>query len=201
MLGRMLRKPASWLVVAVLAVAGGFGLYWFQPWKLVVDERVDEQLSNPVPAARAPTTPTAQAPTTPAASDPSPPAASPTEPAGPALLAEGEFITHEHTTTGTARMIRNPDGSYQLELAGLDTSNGPDLRVWLTDQPVIEGRDGWHVFDDGQWLELGRLKGNQGDQVYDVPAGADPGDYTSVSIWCRRFSVSFGAATLDAPAG
>jgi hypothetical protein len=115
------------------------------------------------------------------------------------LLAKGEFISHEHTTTGAARIIRHPDGSHRLELAGLDTSNGPDLRVWLTDQPVIDGRDGWHVFDDGAWVELGPLKGNQGDQAYDLPAEVDPGDYTSVSIWCKRFSVSFGAATLTPP--
>jgi Electron transfer DM13 len=189
MLGRMLRKPATWLVLVVLAAAGGFGLYWFQPWKLVVDERVDETLSDPVPAAASPTT------SPPASAEPSA-SPEPSEPPAPVLVAEGDFISHEHSTSGTARLIRNPDGSYQLELAGLDTSNGPDLRVWLTDQPVIEGRDGWHVFDDGQWVELGRLKGNQGDQVYDVPAEVDPGDYSSVSIWCRRFSVSFGAATL-----
>jgi Electron transfer DM13 len=190
MLGRLLRKPASWVVLIVLAAGGGFGLYWFQPWKLVVDERVDEALSTPVPAADAPP-----------GADPGPATVSPPTPAGPVLLAEGEFVSHEHTTTGTARMIGNPDGSWQLELAALDTSNGPDLRVWLTDQPVVEGRDGWHVFDDGQWVELGRLKGNQGDQVYEVPAGVDPTDYSSVSIWCRRFSVSFGAATLDDQSG
>jgi electron transfer DM13 len=190
--GRLLRKPATWLVCILLAAGGGFGLYWFQPWKLVVDERVDEPLSNPVSAA--------DARATPPPSSGADPAASPPDPASPVLIAEGEFISHEHATTGTARIIRNPDETYRLELVGLDTSNGPDLRVWLTDQPVIEGRDGWHVFDDGEWVELGRLSGNQGDQVYDIPAGSDPSDYTSVSIWCRRFSVSFGAATLGTPA-
>jgi hypothetical protein len=112
-------------------------------------------------------------------------------------VAEGAFVSHEHDTSGTARIVRDPDGGHQLELVGLDTSNGPDLRVWLTDQPVIEGQDGWNVFDDGEWVELGALKGNQGDQVYALPADVDPGDYTSVSIWCRRFSVSFGAADLS----
>lgn len=188
MLTRLLHKPLTWVALVALAGAGAFGLYWFQPWKLVVDERVDEALSSPAPVA-APTI--APAPRSPSAS-PTP------EPAGPALVSESEFISHEHTTTGTARVIRLPDGSHQLELVGLDTSNGPDLRVWLTDQPVIEGRDGWHVFDDGAWVELGELKGNQGDQVYDLPDDVDPADYTSVSIWCLRFSVSFGAATVDA---
>ncbi|GIF01885.1 hypothetical protein Ari01nite_93490 [Paractinoplanes rishiriensis] len=42
----------------------------------------------------------------------------------------------------------------------------PDLRVRLSDQPVLGGRQGWRVFDDGRWLELGRLKGNRGGQMY-----------------------------------
>ena len=92
------------------------------------------------------------------------------------------------------------DGSHRLELVGLDTSNGPDLRVWLSDQPVRPGVAGWRVFDDGDWVELGRLKGNKGDQAYAVPAGTDLDRLTSVAIWCKRFSVSFGAATL-APLG
>jgi hypothetical protein len=182
MLARLLRRPVTWVMVAVLAAGGAFGLYWFQPWKLVVDDPVDEALSTPAPVPSS------------AAADPSTPS---TPPAGPVLVAEGGFISHEHDTTGTARIVRDPDGSHQLELVGLDTSNGPDLRVWLTDQPVIEGRDGWHVFDDGEWVELGALKGNRGDQAYAVPADVDPADYTSVSIWCRRFSVSFGAADLS----
>jgi hypothetical protein len=61
---------------------------------------------------------------------------------------------------------------------------------------VREGVAGWRVFDDGEWVELGRLKGNRGDQAYPLPAGVDPAAYRSVSIWCKRFAVSFGAAPL-----
>jgi len=111
-------------------------------------------------------------------------------------VSTGSFITHEHETSGTARLVRNPDGSHQVELADLDTSDGPDLRVWLTDQKVREGSAGWRVFDDGKWVELGRLKGNRGDQVYPLPAELDPADFRSLSIWCKRFAVSFGAAAL-----
>lgn len=93
-------------------------------------------------------------------------------------------------------MVRHADGSHRLELVDLNTSNGPDLRVWLSDQPVREGVRGWRVFDDGDWVELGRLKGNKGDQAYAIPAGTDLDRLGSVSIWCKRFSVSFGAATL-----
>jgi hypothetical protein len=179
---RVFRRPLIRAALAVLAAAAVFGAYWFQPWKLLTDQQVDETLT-------AVSTPTAStAPDTPAVT-----------PSGPVLVRRGEFITHEHQTSGTARVIRNADGSHRLELVDLDTSNGPDLRVWLSDQPVRPGKAGWRVFDDGDWVELGRLKGNKGDQAYAIPAGTDLNRLGSVSIWCKRFSVSFGAATLATP--
>jgi Electron transfer DM13 len=68
--------------------------------------------------------------------------------------------------------------------------------VWLTDAPVRPGRDGWHVFDDGEYVSLGTLKGNLGNQVYPIPRSVDLSRLTSVTIWCARFDVSFGAAQL-----
>ncbi|BCJ49282.1 hypothetical protein Asp14428_07570 [Actinoplanes sp. NBRC 14428] len=191
MIRRLLRTPLSWLLLAVLGLAAAGGLYWFQPWRLFTDTTVAETLtqvpaSTPPGAQASPGPPSAPATATPATS----------RPAAPAVVGQGSFVTHEHTTTGTARLIRNPDGSHQLELAGLSTSDGPDLRVWLSDQRVGTGSDAWHVFDDGRYLELGRLKGNRGDQVYPVPRSADLTALRSISIWCKRFSVSFGAAAL-----
>jgi hypothetical protein len=112
------------------------------------------------------------------------------------VVRKGTFVSHEHDTTGAARLVRNGDGTHQLELVGLDTSDGPDLRVWLTDQEAITGSEAWSVFDDGRHVELGRLKGNHGNQVYPVPADVELDAYRSISIWCKRFSVSFGAALL-----
>jgi hypothetical protein len=63
---------------------------------------------------------------------------------------------------------------------------------------VRPGKDGWHIFDDGRHLSLGTLKGNLGNQVYNIPPEADLSALTSVSIWCDRFNVSFGAAQLVA---
>jgi hypothetical protein len=165
--------------LGVIAVAVAFGLYWFQPWKLFTSTTVIEAAPEVVISA-------AVASGTPSAS-PSPTAT---------LVSGGSLVSHEHDTTGTAQLIRLPDGRHQLVLRDLSTSNGPDLRVWLTDQPVLAGAAGWHVFDDGRHTELGRLKGNKGTQVYDLPADFDPQGYTSVTIWCKRFAVSFGAATL-----
>ncbi len=178
---RLLRKPVSWLVIALLGLGGAAGLYWFEPWRLVTDTEVRDTLSVP-PAAGA---------------SPSPRSAQPGD-AAPSVVGEGAFVTHEHTTTGTARVVRDPDDGHRLEIAGLDTSDGPDLRVWLTDQPVREGRAGWRVFDDGRYVELGDLKGNRGDQVYRIPGDVDPASFRSVTIWCKRFAVSFGAAPLTA---
>ncbi|MFE0477329.1 DM13 domain-containing protein [Streptomyces sp. NPDC058947] len=172
-------------VIGVLAVAvagAGFGLYWFQPWKLWQDETVREAL--PGAAARPP-----------AAAPPSGASATPA-PAGPESLASGELISHEHTTSGTVKLLRLADGSHVVRLERLDTSNGPDLRVLLTDAPVKEGRAGWHVFDDGAHVSLGKLKGNKGSQNYAVPGNVDVSRFSSVSIWCDRFDVSFGAARL-----
>ncbi|MEV0725494.1 DM13 domain-containing protein [Micromonospora purpureochromogenes] len=188
MITRLLRTPLTWAVVVVLAAGAAVGLWWFQPWKAVTDTRVAERLSDVDVAA----TPSVGAAAT---GDVGPAGPTPT-PAGPTLLSRGEFVTHEHDTSGTARVVRAGDGRHRLELVGLATSNGPDLRVWLTDQPVRAGRAGWDVFDDGRWVELGRLKGNRGDQAYDIPPGTDLAGLTSVSIWCKRFAVSFGAAPL-----
>ncbi|MET9394549.1 DM13 domain-containing protein [Streptomyces sp. NPDC006624] len=174
---KALGRPVGIGVLVVAVVAAGLGLYWFQPWKLWQDTTVREAL------------PAAVAPSASAAGTPSPAPE-------PRTLADGELISHEHATSGTVRLVRLPDGSHVVRLEDLDTSNGPDLRVWLTDAPVRDGRAGWHVFDDGEHVSLGRLKGNKGSQNYPVPAGVDPSRFTSVSIWCDRFDVSFGAAEL-----
>ncbi|MFD5414988.1 DM13 domain-containing protein [Streptomyces nojiriensis] len=168
---------AALAAAVVVAVA----LYWLQPWKLWQDETVREAL----PAAAAP-------------SGPGAPAAVPGAQAAPVTVARGTLISHEHATTGAVELIRLSDGSHTLRLADLDTSNGPDLRVWLADAPVKEGVAGWRVFDDGKHVSLGKLKGNKGDQNYPVPADVNVAEFTSVTIWCDRFDVSFGAASLTA---
>lgn len=182
----MSKKRWAWLsgaVVAVVILAVGLAL--FQPWRLWTTTVVAETL--PPAVSDQPTS----APTPPA------PTEAPTPEPEFIDLASGSFISHEHETRGTVRVVQQPDGTRVLAIEGLSTSDGPDLRVWLTDQPVIEGVDGWYVFDDGAYVELGPLRGNVGDLVYPIPADVDLDALTSVSIWCARFAVSFGAAELD----
>jgi len=88
------------------------------------------------------------------------------------------------------------DGSRVLRIEDLETSDGPQLEVWITDAPVLEGFDGWFVFDDGAYERLGELKATQGNQNYELPEGLNLDQFSSVSIWCSRFAVSFGAAEL-----
>lgn len=165
------------VVVAVVAVA----LVWFQPQKVFCDTRVDEAL---------PTAAGAVAPSTRTGDEPD----APRPPSEPIELASGSFVSREHETTGTARVLRLADGQQILRLEGFETSNGPALFVYLSTNPA-QGEDS--AFDD-EYLDLGRLKGNIGDQNYVVPPEIDSTGWTSVVIWCDRFSVSFGAADLIA---
>jgi hypothetical protein len=156
-------RPLRWALLAVGAVLVVVALALFEPWKLVVDDRVDE--------------------------------AAP--PAQPVVLARGELISHEHDSSGSVVVLGLPDGSRVLRLEDLHTSNGPALHVWITDAPVIEGRDGWGVFDDGRYVDLGALKGNIGSSNYPLPPEVDLTELSSVSVWCQRFAVSFAAADLE----
>lgn len=157
------------MVAAVVVVVGvAVGLWWFTPWKLVVDETVNEAIPTVTGAVSA----------------------------EPVVLASGEFVSHEHDTSGRVVLLELPDGQRVLRLEDLSTSNGPLLKVFLTDAPVLPGSEGWHVFDDGRYLDLGPLAGNLGSSNYAIPPGADLMGLHSVSIWCDRFDVSFGATEL-----
>lgn len=100
-------------------------------------------------------------------------------------LASGQFTTGAHPTSGRAAVVQLPDGSRVLTLTAFATSPGPDLRVYL-----VRGDD------PGDPEDLGRLKGNRGEQQYAIPGGVDIGEYSKVVIWCRAFSVEFGSARL-----
>jgi len=104
----------------------------------------------------------------------------------PAEPAPTSFTSGEHTTTGTVRRL-TVDGKSVLRFEDLSTSNGPDVHVYLS-----PGADG---YADGA-INIATLKGNKGNQNYEIPDGVDLTRYRSVVIWCKRFSVAFGQAPL-----
>ncbi|MDJ0321551.1 DM13 domain-containing protein [Pseudarthrobacter sp. PS3-L1] len=187
-------------VAACIAVALAVGLFLFQPWRVFTSSTVSEALPTSaatVPSA-SPIAPPASVPSqAPTGGTTAPPTQPPAAEAGPRILSSGTFISHEHPSKGAVRILELADGSRVLRLEGLDTSDGPDLRVWLSDAPVLEGTAGWGVFDDGAYADLGTLKANRGDQNYPIPPGLNLADFSSVSIWCARFAVSFAAAPLS----
>jgi len=112
------------------------------------------------------------------------------------ILALGEFYNLAHEGHGRAAIYELADGSRLLRFEDFEVLNGPDLHVWLV--PVDPVPDTVGVEIPG-YVDLGRLKGNIGDQNYDLPATLNLGDFKSVVIWCQPFRVPFNAAPLIAP--
>ena len=111
-------------------------------------------------------------------------------------LETGTFHGKVHNTSGRATIYKEADGQLVLRLTNFKTSNGPDVHVVL-----IAAKD---ADDDANFLKssterigLGSLKGNEGDQNYDIPAGTDLNKFQTVSIYCERFNANFGAAPLE----
>lgn len=107
------------------------------------------------------------------------------------VLATGSFGDRAHHASGTVRVLRVGDRQV-LRLDGLDVENGPDLYVYLTRAKADAPNDAF----GSNFVSLGRLKGNKGDQTYAIPPGTDLASYGTVAIWCKRFSVVFGTAAL-----
>jgi hypothetical protein len=122
--------------------------------------------------------------------------------AAPASLAAAEPIFTGklegkiHTTSGRATIYKAADGTRDLRLSDFTTSNGPDVHVVLVraedrqlGQEIVKG--------ELDHVELGALRGNQGDQNYDLPAAADLNKYQAVAIYCETFHALFGVAKLE----
>jgi hypothetical protein len=116
---------------------------------------------------------------------------------GPLAVTKGRFKSLAHDTRGTASIYDLGEGKRTLRLTEFETSNGPDVHVYLTAAEVEKGRD---AIKQAGFVDLGSMKGNKGDQNYEIPADVDLNKYKNVTIWCARFGVNFGAAELAAPA-
>ena len=121
--------------------------------------------------------------------------AMPTAQAGsaPQPLASGNFYSILHPTAGTATIYQMADGTRILRLTSFSTSNGPDVHIYMV--AADDAKDNATVERAG-FIDLGSIKGNMGDQNYALGPEVDLAKYRAVSVWCKRFSVNFGAAPL-----
>ena len=116
--------------------------------------------------------------------------------ADPQPVYTGLLAGEAHPTTGRATIYKTPNGKRYLRLTDFSTSNGPDVHVILAEsgdpslnQKIVKGQ-----LDS---VELGPLKGNQGDQNYDLSSPVDLQKYDAVVIYCERFHAVFGVAKLE----
>jgi Electron transfer DM13 len=187
-------KKYAWAIGGVLLVIVVVGFLAFRPDKLIVDDAVDESLGDAFAATTATTITDTPEPTTTEASTtttgPAPSDSTTTAPSGPVARASGDFIGIDHSATGSATVYEQ-DGIFVLRFEDdTDIQNGPDLYVWLLAADAYEGGD------PGEYVDLGKIKGNVGGQNYELPPDYDPEVHRVVLVWCKRFSVPFAAAPL-----
>ena len=114
----------------------------------------------------------------------------------PVAVASGQFRDGDsfHKGSGAVTLYRLPTGEGLVRFEGLNVTNGPDLRVLVTAHPDPMTRADVH---DADYTEIGKLKGNKGDQNYDVPADLDLSSIRSIVIYCAPFQVVFSVAPLQ----
>ena len=160
----MKRRKA--IIGSIIVAVLVVGWYLVRPELLFIDKTVDEEF----------------------------PVATTSSTGGPVTLSSGDFTSLAHETKGTATIYQLPDGKRMLRLTNFETSNGPDVRVYLVAAPEASDND---TVTKAGFVDLGSMKGNIGDQNYDLPTDVDLNKYRSVSIWCARFGVNFGSASLS----
>lgn len=166
--------PVAGVVVAGLAwlAFGFFGIH-----TAFIDEKVDEAL----PEFDAPAAVPSDVETT----DTQPPT---TESSAPVIVTEssGAFSgANGYDVSGEAVVLANGTGQRFLRFEDFESSNGPDLNVYL-----------FNPDDSNDFVDLGDLKGNIGEQNYEIATDVDLERYSVVSIWCVRFGTGFGSAAL-----
>lgn len=160
-------KKKVWIELGFVLVAVAW--YAFRPELLFVNKSVSESFPGSVSANNA------------------------NSPARPKQLASGQFKGYAHETHGDAG-IYEINGKRVLRLTNFKTSNGPDVHVYLVSAP--DAKDNATVQKAG-FIDLGSMKGNMGDQNYEVPENSDLNRYRAVTIWCVRFNVNFATAPLN----
>ncbi|MEX1064317.1 MAG: DM13 domain-containing protein [Candidatus Paceibacterota bacterium] len=169
------------IIVIIIAVIG-VGIYYTGIYTYfqedMVDEKIPEFVSDPEPT----TTPDGETP-------------APTPTPQINTVKQGNFVDADfiHKGSGQASVLEYPDGRKILRFENFETINGPDLFVYLSETQ----NPGGNVNSLGSYIDLGRLKGNKGNQNYELPDGINIDSFGSVVIWCKQFSVLFPYAILE----
>ncbi|MGH2492654.1 MAG: DM13 domain-containing protein [Candidatus Limnocylindria bacterium] len=165
-------RPAQAAIAVALVAAAAFGWWTISPLFLTTT------LNEDLPRATGTIAPTAAT------------SAATQAPVGPKVLAMGQLqrVDDLHRGTGPVSLVEL-DGKTFLRFENVAIQNGPDLHVYL-------GRGMGGAYDGGRDLYLGALKATNGSFNYELPAGTPLGDYKSVVVWCRAFTVLFTWADL-----
>ncbi|MBE7121246.1 DM13 domain-containing protein [Bacillus cereus] len=159
-----MKRKYIFLIGAFLIIGG---ILWslFRPEKLFIDKKVNETLPQTEVKSK--------------------------EIKQQQVISEGQFQSGVHETAGTATIYQLADGKRILRLTNFSTSNGPDVRVVLVPTKQLKNNEDVKNY---KYIELGKLKGNKGDQNYEIPNEIDVSAYGAVSVWCKRFNENFAAA-------
>ena len=161
-----------WPVLGAYAVTAGAAAV-FLGASTLTDRTVDEKVATAAPATRA-------------GKEGGGKAAAPEN----VLLRSGSFEPVRHEGRGEANVIELAQGGRVLTLRNFEVENGPDLRVYLVAGPA-RSED-----EVDEFVDLGGLKGNRGNQQYEIPADVLLARYSTVVVWCRAFSALFARAPL-----
>lgn len=170
--------PSVRLAALVVVLAVALPVAWYLGSPLFINRTVDEAFPAAAPTMAAPAATGAPA---------------------PVALRVGQFgvVDAIHRAEGTATIYRLPGGGLTLRLEDFRSTNGPDLFVYLSGHPAPRSSSQVH---ERPGLEVARLKGNVGNQNYDLPADLDLGAVKSVVIYCKQFTTVFSTAELGAGA-
>lgn len=196
-------KPLVVVLVAIVVLVAG----WFFVSPLFIDETVDEGFDFVLDSGGVDMEAVMSMPETKrqsmmqeimdaAASAPDVSATEAMPPTSPVAIAQGRFVDADaiHKGSGQAMLYQLPDNRHVVRFEDFRTTNGPALVVYLAKHPApMQASD---VLDGG-YVSLGKLKGNIGNQNYEIPADADISEYNSVVIWCELFDVLFSPASLS----
>ena len=158
------------LIATIILALVLIGIYYFGFHTYFIENRVSETVPEMTPAETGQSTPQIK------------------------TLKQGSFTDADffHKGSGQAMILEYPDGKKILRFENFETVNGPDLYVYLskTTAPTND------IESLGDFVDLGRLKGNIGDQNYELPKNISINDYSSVVVWCKKFGVLFPYAIL-----